>query len=76
MIDSVEMGARAIKMKVGAVPIREDVARVKAVREAIGPDVQLLIDANAVFTGITRRSRWRSGSRSSTFTGSRAGRAG
>jgi len=49
MIDSVEMGARAIKMKVGAVPIREDVARVKAVREAIGPDVQLLIDANCAY---------------------------
>src|SRR3954454_7052884 len=42
MIDSVEMGARAVKMKVGAVPIRDDVARVRAVREAIGPDVELL----------------------------------
>jgi D-arabinonate dehydratase len=49
MIDSVEMGARAIKMKVGAVPIREDVARVRAVREAIGPEVQLLIDANCAY---------------------------
>ena len=34
------MGAKAVKMKVGAVPIREDVERVKAVREAIGPDVK------------------------------------
>lgn len=49
MIDNVEMGARAIKMKVGAVPIREDVARVKAVREAIGPDVALLVDANCAY---------------------------
>jgi L-alanine-DL-glutamate epimerase-like enolase superfamily enzyme len=49
MVDSVELGARAIKMKVGAVPIREDVARVKAVREAIGPDVKLLIDANCAY---------------------------
>src|SRR5258708_5118586 len=49
MIDSVEMGARAIKMKVGAIPIREDVERVKAVREAIGPDVKLLIDANCAY---------------------------
>src|ERR671922_617710 len=38
MIDNVEMGARAVKMKIGAVPIREDAERVKAVREAIGPD--------------------------------------
>ena len=49
MIDNVKMGARAIKMKVGAVPIREDVERVRAVREAIGPDVQLLIDANCAY---------------------------
>src|SRR5690242_15945437 len=41
MITSVEMGARAIKMKVGAVPIQEDVARVRAVREAVGPDVKV-----------------------------------
>ena len=49
MLDNVEMGARAIKMKVGAVPIREDVERVKAVREAIGPDVKLLVDANCAY---------------------------
>jgi L-alanine-DL-glutamate epimerase-like enolase superfamily enzyme len=46
---NVEMGARAIKMKVGGVPIREDVQRVKAVREAIGPDVKLLVDANCAY---------------------------
>jgi L-alanine-DL-glutamate epimerase-like enolase superfamily enzyme len=49
MVTSVEMGARAIKMKVGGVSINEDVARVKAVREAIGPDVKLLIDANCAY---------------------------
>src|ERR1700680_3933977 len=46
---NVELGARAIKMKVGGVPMREDVARVKAVREAIGPDVKLLVDANCAY---------------------------
>ncbi len=49
MRDNVEMGARAVKMKVGAMPIREDVARVAAVREAIGPDVKLLVDANCAY---------------------------
>ena len=29
--------------------MREDVARVKAVREAIGPDVKLLVDANCAY---------------------------
>lgn len=49
MVTSVNMGARAVKMKVGAVPIPEDVARVKAVREAVGPDVKLLVDANCAY---------------------------
>ncbi len=49
MIDSVNMGARAIKMKVGAVSLREDVERVKAVREAVGPDVKVLVDANCAY---------------------------
>ncbi len=49
MVTSVEMGAHAIKMKVGGAPINEDVARVKAVREAIGPEVKLLIDANCAY---------------------------
>jgi L-alanine-DL-glutamate epimerase-like enolase superfamily enzyme len=49
MVGYVEMGARAVKMKIGAVPIPEDVARVKAVREAIGPEVKLLIDANCAY---------------------------
>jgi len=43
------MGAKAVKMKVGAVPINEDVARVKAVRAAIGPDIKLLVDANCAY---------------------------
>src|SRR3954467_10074178 len=49
MEDNVKLGARAVKMKVGGVPMREDVARVKAVREAIGPDVKLLVDANCAY---------------------------
>jgi L-alanine-DL-glutamate epimerase-like enolase superfamily enzyme len=49
MQDNVEMGARAVKMKVGAVSIREDAERVKVAREAIGPDVKLMIDANCAY---------------------------
>jgi L-alanine-DL-glutamate epimerase-like enolase superfamily enzyme len=49
MVDNVNLGARAIKMKIGGVPINEDVQRVKAVREAIGPDVKLLVDANCAY---------------------------
>ncbi len=37
---------QAVKMKVGGASFGEDVDRVKAVREALGPDIDLLIDAN------------------------------
>ncbi len=43
-------GARAIKMKVGAVPIEEDVARVKAVREAVGDGIKIMVDANCAYS--------------------------
>jgi L-alanine-DL-glutamate epimerase-like enolase superfamily enzyme len=49
MRDNVAMGARAIKMKVGGVSIREDAQRVGVVREAIGPDVKLMVDANCAY---------------------------
>jgi len=49
MAGYVERGARAVKMKVGAVPVAEDVARIRAVRRAIGPDVRLMIDANCAY---------------------------
>ena len=49
MEESLDLGARAVKMKVGAVPIDEDVERVRVVREAIGPGVKLLVDANNAY---------------------------
>lgn len=49
MASYVALGATAVKMKVGAVSIKEDAARVKAVREAIGPDTRLLLDANCAY---------------------------
>ncbi|MGQ0551343.1 MAG: mandelate racemase/muconate lactonizing enzyme family protein [Armatimonadota bacterium] len=42
---AVAQGFRAMKVKVGVEP-EEDVARVRAVREAVGPDVRLGVDAN------------------------------
>jgi len=50
MLGFVEDGFRAVKMKVGGATFQEDLARVKAVREAIGPDVDLLVDANHAWT--------------------------
>jgi muconate cycloisomerase len=44
-IERVGWGFTTIKIKVGTDP-RDDVARVKAVREAVGPNIALVIDAN------------------------------
>ncbi|HYZ26328.1 MAG TPA: mandelate racemase/muconate lactonizing enzyme family protein, partial [Geminicoccaceae bacterium] len=44
--DNLEKGFRAIKMKVGRDVLSEDVARVQAMRELLGPDVPLMVDAN------------------------------
>lgn len=49
MEENVEMGAKAIKMKVGAVSLAEDAERVKAVREAVGPNVKIMVDANCAY---------------------------
>lgn len=49
MVANVEMGARAVKMKIGGAAIAEDVERVRVVREAIGPQVKLMVDANNAY---------------------------
>jgi len=49
MEENVKLGARAVKMKVGAVPINEDVDRVRVCREAIGPNIKLMVDANNAY---------------------------
>ncbi|MBI5085698.1 MAG: mandelate racemase/muconate lactonizing enzyme family protein [Acidobacteria bacterium] len=42
----VREGFRAVKMKIGGEPMQVDAERVHAVRDAVGPDVDILIDAN------------------------------
>lgn len=48
--DNLARGFRAIKMKVGREKLREDVARVAALREQLGPDIPLMVDANMRWT--------------------------
>jgi L-alanine-DL-glutamate epimerase-like enolase superfamily enzyme len=50
MEDNLALGAKAVKMKIGGVSIREDVERVRVVRQTIGPDIKLLVDANNAYT--------------------------
>ena len=50
MEEYVSLGFRAVKMKIGGEPMSVDVDRVRAVREAIGPNIDLMIDANNRWT--------------------------
>lgn len=44
MVKAIEAGCAGVKIKGGGAPLAEDVARVAAVREAIGPDARLMVD--------------------------------
>ena len=45
----VKQGFKAVKMKIGLGSLSKDIDRVAAVRDAIGKDVQLMVDANHCF---------------------------
>lgn len=49
MEEYMNWGAKAVKMKVGALSIKDDIARVKSVREVIGSDTKLMVDANCAY---------------------------
>ncbi|SFE93153.1 mandelate racemase/muconate lactonizing enzyme family protein [Roseivivax sediminis] len=46
----VSEGFRAIKMKIGLGSLQKDIDRVAAVREAIGTDIRLMVDANHCYS--------------------------
>jgi o-succinylbenzoate synthase len=47
---AVAEGYETLKIKVAGRPVAEDVARLSSVREAVGPDVRLRVDANGAWT--------------------------
>ncbi|MFI6922560.1 mandelate racemase/muconate lactonizing enzyme family protein [Nonomuraea spiralis] len=50
---AVERGFQGVKLRVHAATVAEDVRQVAAVREAVGPDVAIMVDANQA------AARWR-----------------
>jgi len=54
----VDKGFKAMKVRVGGPDLKQDIARVRLVRETIGPDIGLMIDANQ---GLTRDNAIRLG---------------
>jgi|TARA_B100000959_G_scaffold45798_2_gene46556 D-galactarolactone cycloisomerase len=45
----VESGFIGMKTKIGGLKIEDDVKRVKAIRDEIGPDIKLMVDANQAY---------------------------
>lgn len=50
MEENLLLGAKGIKMKIGGASIREDVERIRVVRETISDDVKLMVDANCAYS--------------------------
>jgi len=48
--EAVEAGYSCLKIKVGTNGVEEDIERVRAVRDAVGDEVSLRVDANAAWT--------------------------
>jgi D-galactarolactone cycloisomerase len=49
LAEFVELGFTAVKLKSGGLSIDKEVERIRAVRDAIGPGVQLALDVNAAY---------------------------
>jgi L-alanine-DL-glutamate epimerase-like enolase superfamily enzyme len=48
----VKAGFQAVKMKVGRLSPKEEEARIRAAREAVGPEVHLMLDANNAWSDV------------------------
>ena len=67
----VAKGFRSVKLKSGTFSLADEIARARAVREAIGPDIQFMLDMNAPTTS-TPASGSPARLPSTTSTGSRS----
>ena len=54
----IDLGFTAIKVKVGAPDPKRDLQRLQAVREAVGAQVEMAIDANEAWTATKRSTDW------------------
>lgn len=58
MAKYVELGFRAVKMKTGRYSPRVEEARLKAVRDAVGPDIELMMDCNNAWQDVTQAMQY------------------
>ena len=50
MVGYLDQGFSAVKIKIAGSSLRDDLARIAAVREAVGPDIKLMVDALYAYT--------------------------
>src|SRR5919206_1810149 len=50
-----DTGFTAVKAKIGLLPVRDDVERLRIIREHLGPDVDLMVDSNHAYNLATAR---------------------
>ena len=53
-----DLGFDAVKIKVGRLSVREEANRMQAAREAVGPDVHLMLDANNAWSNLEDALRY------------------
>jgi len=58
MASYVAKGFQAVKMKSGRLSPKEEEARLRAAREAVGPDVELMMDMNNAWTDTTQAMQY------------------
>ena len=58
MASYVALGLNAVKMKVGRGDVKSEEARIAAAREAIGPDVLLMLDSNNAWSDVPTALRY------------------
>ena len=49
----VDQGFSGMKMKIGGLPLREDIDRVHALRDQVGDDIRIMVDANEAYDPMT-----------------------
>lgn len=50
LLHAVMLGTQTIKIKVGIAPLAEEVAKIASIRDIVGPNIELRLDANGAWT--------------------------
>lgn len=58
MLSYVELGFKAVKMKSGRLSPAEEEVRLRTVREAVGPDIDIMMDMNNAWSDTTQAMRY------------------